>query len=182
MILELRSTPSSTPISTISNSLVIISNYQLAQASIARIHWLDDSIQLKVSTLASSTLPESLSSSFVTNILKTHTHAHTTPHPTPKRVLFLLLFFFFFKQQQQQQDSILHAYGPLSFSGLTPASVSFMKYQFCVATLSAAVAGTQLRSLSRITGPPAHDGIFWTLHCPHNCILCPDNCMFSLMS
>ena len=79
LILELGSTPSSIPISTISNSLVIISNCQLAQASIARIHGLDDSVELEMSTLASSTLPQNLSSSFVTKY--THTH-------TPKILLF----------------------------------------------------------------------------------------------
>ena len=53
LILGPRSTPSSTPIS---NSLVLIHNCQHAQASNARIHWLDESTELEVSTLALSTL------------------------------------------------------------------------------------------------------------------------------
>jgi hypothetical protein len=40
----------------ISNSLVLIRNCLPVQASNARIHWLDDSIELEVSTLASPTL------------------------------------------------------------------------------------------------------------------------------
>ena len=51
-----RSTPSSTPISLISNPLVIIRNYWHAQAFIAQIHRLDVSTKMEVSTLASSTL------------------------------------------------------------------------------------------------------------------------------
>ena len=56
LIPEPRSTPSSTPISTISNSLVLVrNNCQPTQASNARIHQLYDSTELEVSTLASST-------------------------------------------------------------------------------------------------------------------------------
>ena len=50
-----RSTPSSTPISRISNSLVMIYNCQSTQASNNGIHQLDDSTKLEVSTLASTT-------------------------------------------------------------------------------------------------------------------------------
>ena len=107
LIPELGSTPSSILISMISNSLVIISNCQLSQASIARIHELDDSVELEMSTLASSTLPQNLSSSFVTK----YTHTRTPPN-----------FYYFQKLfQQQQQGSILHACGPFSFSGPAPA-------------------------------------------------------------
>jgi hypothetical protein len=59
LILKPRSTLSSTlisMISSISNSLVLVHNCQHAQASNVRIHRLDDSIELKVSILASSTL------------------------------------------------------------------------------------------------------------------------------
>ena len=52
LILVARSTPSSTPISTILYSLVLIHNFQRAQASNAQIYQLDDSIELEVSTLA----------------------------------------------------------------------------------------------------------------------------------
>ena len=55
LIPEPRSTPSSTPISIILNSLVLVCNCQPTQASNARIHQLYDSTELEVSTLASST-------------------------------------------------------------------------------------------------------------------------------
>ena len=55
---EPRPTPSSTPIPTIPNSLILIHNCQHAQASDARIRRLDDSIDLEVSTSAASTLVE----------------------------------------------------------------------------------------------------------------------------
>jgi len=57
LILEPKLTPSSTQISVISKSLVLIHNYELAQVSNARIHQLDDSTWLEVSTLASLALP-----------------------------------------------------------------------------------------------------------------------------
>ena len=58
LIWEPRSTPSSTLFSAISNSLVLIRTCYPTQASNARIHQLDDSIELEVSTLASSTIVE----------------------------------------------------------------------------------------------------------------------------
>jgi hypothetical protein len=56
LVPEPRSTPSSTPISTISNSLVMIHTANIPPASNAQTPQLDDSTELEVSTLASSTL------------------------------------------------------------------------------------------------------------------------------
>jgi hypothetical protein len=56
LILKPRSTPSSTPIITMSNYLVLMCNCQHVQASNARIHWLGYSSKLTVSILASSAL------------------------------------------------------------------------------------------------------------------------------
>ena len=53
LIMHPRSTPSSTPIS---NSLVMICNCYVAQASNGQIDRMDDSAELEVSTLTSSTL------------------------------------------------------------------------------------------------------------------------------
>ena len=55
-IMKPRSTPSSTPMSRSSNSLVFICKCERARASNAQIHWLDVSIELEASTLTSSTL------------------------------------------------------------------------------------------------------------------------------
>ena len=56
LVLEPRWTPSSTPISTISNSLPLFHSCQHAQAPNAQIHMLDDSKEMEVSTLASQPL------------------------------------------------------------------------------------------------------------------------------
>ena len=60
LILEPRSTPSSTPILMITNSLVMIRNWKHDQVSNAWIHRLDDSTWLEMPTLAhmSSTIPQ----------------------------------------------------------------------------------------------------------------------------
>ena len=63
LILKPTSTPSSTPNSTISNSLVLICNCKHAQPFNARIHRLDDTTKLEVSTLASSTFKRKRSTS-----------------------------------------------------------------------------------------------------------------------
>jgi hypothetical protein len=87
LVPEPRSTPSSTPISTISNSLVMIHTANIPPASNAQTPQLDDSTELEVSTLASSTLVSTKQHSIPPPRHHHHLVVATTPTRTSERTL-----------------------------------------------------------------------------------------------